>query len=71
MEIVVIVKEHLDNRIPINKQGKYLNFKELPSKPQKEIDITAVTSKKSHYKPPINHPWRSFQFSKHSQKTKV
>jgi len=69
----VIVEEHLDDNIYINKQGKYLNFKELSSKPKKEIDIklSALTKQKSNYKPPINHPWRNFKFSKYNQKTKV
>jgi hypothetical protein len=69
----VIVEEHLDDNIYINKQGKYLNFKELSGKPKKEIDIklSALTNQKSNYKPPINHPWRSFKFSKYNQKTKV
>lgn len=70
---IVIVEEHLDDSIYINKQGKYLNFKELPNKPQKEVDIKlpVITKQKSNYKPPTNHPWRSFQFSKHNEKTKV
>lgn len=69
---IVIVEEHLDKSIHINKNGKYLNFKELSTKPKKEIDIklSAITKNKSDYKPPANHPWRSFQFSKHKQQTK-
>jgi hypothetical protein len=68
----VIVEEHLDDSININKQGKYLSFKELPEKPEKEIDLklVAITRKKSVYIPPANHPWRSFYFSK-NQKVKV
>ena len=69
----IIVEEHLDKSIHINKQGKYLNFQELPNKPQKEIDIKlpVLTTKKSNYKPPTDHQWRNLQFSKHNQKTKV
>lgn len=68
----VIIEEHLDDSIHINKQGKYLHFKELPTKPEKEIDLklVAITRKKSAYVPPANHPWRSFQFSK-NQKMKA
>lgn len=68
----VTVEEHLDDSIHINKNGIYLNFKELPQKPQKEIDLAlpAIAKKRSHYTPPAEHPWRSFQFSKH-QKVKM
>ena len=38
----------------------------LPSRPQREIDIQliAITRKKSDWKPPIDHPWRKFSFNK-------
>ena len=47
-----------------NYGNKYLNFTELLAKPVKEIEIKlpAITRYKSQYIPPINHPWRSFQF---------
>lgn len=65
----LIVEEHLDNSIYICKRtnhgDKYLSFKELPAKPVKEIEINlpAITRYKTPYIPPINHPWRSFQFA--------
>lgn len=64
----VIVEEHLNRSIHICKKtnygNKYLNFTELLAKPVKEIEIKlpAITRYKSQYIPPINHPWRSFQF---------
>jgi hypothetical protein len=69
----VIVEEHLDNSIHINKQGKYLSFKELPEKPQKEMDLNlvAITRKKSVYTPPANHPWRRFVINQKSEKIKA
>ena len=38
----------------------------LPSRPQREIDIQliAITRKKSDWKPPIDHPWRKFSLNK-------
>jgi transposase len=62
----VRVEEHLDNSIHITKNDTYLNFKELPGKPPKEynIKLPAISVKKLHYKPPIDHPWRKYQFSK-------
>lgn len=64
----VIVEKHLDKSIHIckktNFKNKYLNFKELSTKPVKEIELKlpAITTYKSEYIPPVNHPWRSFQF---------
>lgn len=62
----VIIEEHLDNSIHICKKEKYLNFKELPYKPKKEIKLMlpAITTHKSNYIPPTDHPWRNYQFKK-------
>ena len=65
----VTVEKHLDSSIHICKKtncgNKYLKFTELLAKPIKEIEIKlpAITTHKSEYIPPVNHPWRSFQFS--------
>ncbi|NCU42272.1 MAG: hypothetical protein EOM19_06175 [Candidatus Moranbacteria bacterium] len=63
---IVRVEEHLDNSMHIAKNDTFLNFKELPGKPLKECDIKlpALSVRKPHYKPPIDHPWRKYQFSK-------
>jgi uncharacterized glyoxalase superfamily protein PhnB len=58
----VVVEEHLDGSIKINMKNKYLNYKVLPNRPKKEIDIKlpAITARKQpSYKPPIDHPWRN------------
>jgi transposase len=69
----VIVEEHLNNSIHINKNNKYLNFEELPEKPQKEIDLKllAITRRKSVYTPPANHPWRRFVINRKPEKIKA
>lgn len=62
----VIIEEYLDNSIHICKKEKYLNFKELSNKPKKEIELMlpAITTHKSNYVPPTDHPWRNYQFKK-------
>jgi len=58
----VIMEEHLDNTIKINLKGHYLNYKVLPERPKKQINIKlpAITGQKqSGWKPPIDHPWRT------------
>ncbi|MFH1288200.1 MAG: hypothetical protein ABII25_05835 [bacterium] len=67
----VIVEEHLTGEIKLNLRGKYLNYKVLPERPKKEMNIKlpALTGRKqSTYKPPIDHPWRK-QILFKSQKT--
>jgi hypothetical protein len=61
----VIVEKHLSGKIEINLKGHYLDYFELPQRPKKEIDVKlpAITKKKqSHWKPPIDHPWRKHPF---------
>ena len=64
----VIVEEHLNGDIKINLKERYLDYKVLPERPKKEINIRlpALTrQKQSLYKPPANHPWRNqFLFNK-------
>jgi len=64
----VTIEEHLNGKVKISLEDKYLNFKVLPEKPKKEIDIKlpAITIKRiSDWKPPIDHPWRTqFIFGK-------
>ena len=72
----VIVEEHLNGEVKINLKNRYLNFKVLPERPKKEIDIKlpALTVRKiSDWKPPIDHPWRTqFIFRKRiSQPEKI
>ncbi len=64
----VTIEEHLNGEVKINFKNRYLNFKVLPMRPKKEIDIKlpALTIRRaSDWKPPIDHPWRTqFIFSK-------
>jgi len=58
---IVIVEEHLNDTIKLNLKGHYLNYKVLPERPRKQIDIKlpALTrEKQSDWIPPIDHPWR-------------
>ena len=66
---VVIVEEHLDETIKLRLRDNYLNYKTLPERPKKEINIKlpALTKHRqnSAYKPPADHPWRKqFLFNK-------
>ena len=57
----ILVEEHLNGEIKLRTRDCYLNYKVLPERPQKEIDIKlpALTrQKQGDYKPPFNHPWR-------------
>src|SRR3989338_121614 len=57
----VIVEEHLDHYIHIYLQVKYLNYKLLPKRPEKQsASVTmpwALPASKVHTTP-ANHPWR-------------
>jgi len=58
----VVVEKHLNNEIKINLKGHYLNYRELPERPKKEINVklVALTNRKpSQWKPPADHPWRN------------
>ena len=59
----VIVEEHLDGTIKLRLRDNWLNYKTLPERPKKEVNIKlpALTKHKqnSSYKPPADHPWRN------------
>ena len=71
----VIIEKHLDGAIKINLKEHYLNYKVLPSRPQKQIDIKlpALTKRKqSDWKPPIDHQWRkNLSFSNNLEVEKI
>ena len=56
----VVIEERIDASIFISLRGKYLNYTVLPERPKKIIEakIPALTTSKSNWKPPANHPWR-------------
>lgn len=65
----VTIEERLGGEIRINLKGYYLNYKVLPERPQKEINVKllALTPKKqSGWKPPASHPWKK-QFIFHNK----
>jgi hypothetical protein len=56
----VTVEEHLDDSLHISFKDHILNYRELPRRPRKQnIAVPAITRKKSGWKPPKNHPWKS------------
>ncbi len=62
----MIVQTNINGKISIKKKDILLNSFPLPSRPQREIDVQliAITRKKSDWKPPIGHPWRKFSLNK-------
>lgn len=54
------VEERISGQIFLSLRGKYLNYILLPERPKKiiEIKIPALTTTKSSWKPPADHPWR-------------
>lgn len=58
---VVIVEERLDKKIHIRLRGKYLNYKLLPKRPERQnalVKIPWVLPVSKAHTPPPNHPWR-------------
>jgi len=68
----VLIEERLDRTIKISLRDKYLNFKELPERPKKVIDLKllALTKTKPAWIPPKDHPWRQ-PFLYGNQQTKL
>lgn len=55
----VLIEERIDGSIFISLRNKYLNYKELPARPEKvKMKVIALTRTKPSWKPPVNHPWR-------------
>ena len=56
----ILIEEHLDSSIVIKLRGKELNYLVLPQRPKKEfkLKIPALTTGRTTYKPPADHPWR-------------
>ncbi len=55
----VLVEERLDGTVHFSKKEKDLNFKKLPTRPEKiKTNLIAITPRKSAWIPPANHPWR-------------
>lgn len=62
----VIVETRVTGEVRIKKKDQYLKFSRLPERPKKEIDIQlpAITRKKSDWKPPLDHPWKRASFKR-------
>jgi hypothetical protein len=56
----VLIEERISREIFISLRGKYLNYTVLPERPKKvtEAKVPALTTAKSSWKPPADHPWR-------------
>lgn len=68
----VLVEEHLDGSIHLNLRGKYLDFTELPERPEKvKMYITGLTKERQLWKPPMNHPWKKLAFEKSGNVSEV
>lgn len=65
----ILVEERTSGEIFLNLRGKYLNYTILPERPERirEAKIPALTTSKSSWKPPVDHPWRKpFIFSRNN-----
>jgi len=61
----VTVEEHLDGSIHLNLRGKYLEYVELPQRPEKvKMHVTGLTKERQIWKPPMSHPWKKLSFEK-------
>jgi len=58
----ILVEERISGEIFFSLRGKYLNYTVLPERPKKIIEakVPALTTAKSCWKPPDDHPWRKF-----------
>lgn len=59
----VLIEDRLDKTIKIKYKDRYLNYFELPDKPLKINSAPIIlTEHKSNWVPPIDHPWRRFEY---------
>jgi len=57
----VIIEERLDKTIRVRLRGKYLNYKLLPNRPERQtapVKMPWVLPASKAHAPPANHPWR-------------
>jgi transposase len=67
----ILVEEHLDGSIHLNLRNKYLEFTELPQRPEKvKMHVTGLTKERQIWKPPMNHPWKKLSFEKSAADSK-
>lgn len=57
----VLIEQRLDGSLHISLKGKYLDYELLPERPAKvKMLLPALTTTKSTWKPPAEHPWKKF-----------
>jgi hypothetical protein len=67
----IFVEEHLDGSIHMNLRDHYLDFVELPQRPEKvKMHVTGLTKERQIWKPPMNHPWKKLSFEKSADDSK-
>ena len=55
----VLMEQKINGDMCISLRNKYLNFIQLPARPEKvKMRVTGLTRSKSTWKPPADHPWR-------------
>ena len=59
----IIVEEHVNGKVKFVFKQKYLNYFQITKRPEKVKASPAVlTTHKTNWKPPPDHPWRKFNF---------
>lgn len=61
---IVIVEERLDGSVHIRLRGKYLRYALLQERPKKASTPWVIPKISVPWKPPADHPWRRYEFTK-------
>ena len=63
---ILTVEEKFSGTVKFRLRGKYLNYKQLPERPEKiyQKSVPWVLAKPSPTVPAKDHPWRSRQYAK-------
>ena len=64
---VVTVEQRLDDSVHIRLRGKYLASTILQERPKKVVVPWVLLKTRVPWKPPADHPWRRYEFSKVAQ----
>ena len=66
----LLVEDRLDGSVVLRYNGRVLKYKEILTRPKKEYTEAKQSCKpKRMYEPvPMNHPWRTFQFSRRNNR---
>ena len=65
----VTVEEKIDGKIAITCKGVCLRFKAITQRPERQNQPKQMIARKK-YKPPTDHPWRRFSYSKYTNRYK-